>query len=857
MIVCTTNALREKHQQNSHLIKTYMSLDTAQLVKVYLNRLVHSLVPSEFGPEYVQSIAHDLVAYFTDQPGSHTKTDLTNVLAHCKASFLRANKIEEWHKLQRIVEETLKEKSLDQVAAYLVFLSEIQKPSHKFTDTAPSSSRLHPDILSSPVIIDNPGTSSNRQSQYAGIKKSPFQNIVDDSETILSLQHTLLGQDTNFLKFDSVSGSIDLPPDIDNGYAQLLSDVIEPGLIFRHLQASLERVRGKEGSPIKKSFYRSAESLLTNYVIFVNQMFENKISSLLWIYNNLQNEIETLRLLNFLNRQSERIGGYEFLNEVYILSKSGDTNVQRISQDIFNGIKAPYFEYLEQWVIQGDLIDENNEFFVSFNPEKTHIQDIVIYNLHRLPAFLSFEPSTFEKIFQIGKTLIFLDKYCNELDWLNDYASRYSTFIFGTHNGLKDMDPNRLRSLVECQYSEIMCYFTIIVQSKFRVFQHVSYLKDIMLMNKSDFIDSIFHSGYETLGTPAVNLTSGMLSEILIDSIKTSSVRSMPPQYRENIDARILDLSHGTIGWDVFTLEYKIPSLPAELLLNHNDERTQYLRLFNFLWGVRHFQFHLNHDFLEYQSLHKTNLRSIKDKCYKRHSFEGMKDRIDWFFKALRTINLIRNKLLMFINTILMHFSFDSIQDAFELEIVGSIFREDCLLGPDFITGKSKKERKLPILNDEFAVKCTDNGILIGLEKTKQWNHNGSERTIDELILIHRRYLQRISNYKLLDESSRGKFSQESYINQIYSFLNHAFTFIKSSQEFGATVINYVNVLNLIGSSSGEKFEEDLERLHTHLQSLMKMIHSELYMRKIRPSMHVFIKDLRADVDLKDLSKLL
>ena len=175
-----------------------MSLDTAQLVKVYLNRLVHSLVPSEFGPEYAQSIAHDLVAYFTDQPGSHTKTDLTNVLAQCKASFLRANKIEEWHKLQRIVEETLKEKLLDQVAAYLVFLSEIQKPSHIFTDTAPSSSRLHPDILSSPVIIDNPGTSSNRQSQYAGIKKSPFQNIVDDSETILSLQHTLLGQDTNF-----------------------------------------------------------------------------------------------------------------------------------------------------------------------------------------------------------------------------------------------------------------------------------------------------------------------------------------------------------------------------------------------------------------------------------------------------------------------------------------------------------------------------------------------------------------------------------------------------------------------------------------------------------------------------------
>lgn len=829
-----------------------MTLDKGQFIKVYLNRLVHSLVPSEFGAEYTQSLVNEIATYLLSQ-NPESRLNLGIVLDQCKTKFLSSHRVQDWIRFQDIVESISNETLLDRVAAYLVFLTEMLNNAE---DPAIPTPLYHADLLSSPVDINNPNH-VRRQPQSASVHLSTPQNMFANADTLSSLQYTLLGQDTSFLRFEKGNDSVVLPPEIDNDEAQLLGDIVEPGLLFRYLQSSLEGIKGKESSPIKNSFFRCIELLLRNYVSFVNKSFERSPLSLLRVSNQLQEQIKILRILNYIYRQSSKLDGYEFLNEIYRLSKFGDTVIQQLSLEVFNQIVVPYYEYLEQWIIQGELTDENREFFVTFNVNHSHIHDIVEYDSQRLPSFLSFEPSTFQKIFHIGKMLIFLEKYCKEISWLNEYTSRYSKFIFVTHKGLKHMDSNLLQNLIEHQYNEIIKYFTIVLESKFELFLHLSSLKKIMFMSSSDFIDMIFKRGFAILGEPATNLTSAKLSELLTQSISTSSAQNMLPRYRDNIDARILDLSHGTVGWDVFTLEYKLPSLPIEILLNHQDERTQYLRLFNFLWGVRHFQFYLNHNFLEFQSLYKNNLRKFRSKRLMLTLSEGRRVKIEWAFKAIRTINLIRYKLLMLVNTIVRFFSFDLIEKSFEDEIVTNIFRLGSVLDAESLGNQSRKDRKLPILNTDFAEKCVDKGVLVGLESGPTWRHNGAERTIDEIISIHKRYLGKISDCKLLDENIRGKLSNESYINQIYQLLNYTFTFMKSSEEFGSCVINVVNVLNLMESSDSVEYDDDLSNLHGNLSSLMSMMHGDLYMRKIRPLRETLIKDLRADIEFKDLSKLL
>jgi gamma-tubulin complex component 3 len=53
----------------------------------------------------------------------------------------------------------------------------------------------------------------------------------------------------------------------------------------------------------------------------------------------------------------------------------------------------------------------------------------------------------------------------------------------------------------------------------------------------------------------------------------------------------MLELSHGEIGWDVFTLEYKIDA-PVDVIVTPFGSK-QYLKVFNFLWRVKRVEFAL------------------------------------------------------------------------------------------------------------------------------------------------------------------------------------------------------------------------------------------------------------------------
>jgi gamma-tubulin complex component 3 len=53
----------------------------------------------------------------------------------------------------------------------------------------------------------------------------------------------------------------------------------------------------------------------------------------------------------------------------------------------------------------------------------------------------------------------------------------------------------------------------------------------------------------------------------------------------------MLQLSHGDIGWDCFTLEYKIDA-PVDVVVTEWGNR-QYLKVFNFLWRIKRVEFAL------------------------------------------------------------------------------------------------------------------------------------------------------------------------------------------------------------------------------------------------------------------------
>jgi len=95
-----------------------------------------------------------------------------------------------------------------------------------------------------------------------------------------------------------------------------------------------------------------------------------------------------------------------------------------------------------------------------------------------------------------------------------------------------------------------------------------------------------------SLARPANTLYRHNLTATLESAIRSSNAQNDPPDVLRRLDARMLEYSHGEIGWDVFTLEYKIDA-PIDTVLDPNSV-VKYLKLFNHLWKMKRIEGALN-----------------------------------------------------------------------------------------------------------------------------------------------------------------------------------------------------------------------------------------------------------------------
>lgn len=873
-----------------------MALNRQQLVKVYVSRLVNSLVPVELGQEYVHTIAADLSAHILSGTKPTTQADITSLFNRFKADFARNDLREDWDRFSTTVEKLLECSSVEQVCNYLVFLDSLlshQRTGQNKPAGLPTSSKMRSSPTPSVLQVPSSAPYTLQSSPFQGPRidrrhdndpfdrpapsgatlaevMDPYYETLSEESLLTYISYSLLGLDSKmfvFLVNENAELYIKLPIGINSSYTGLLFDILEAGLIYRKIRTILELTQKSGGGaslgPIKTAFLRCVDSELKDYVNHINQLFNKKQHSLIGVFNEIFNDILKLRLLYSLVAKSEASNGYEFLLSVFELSKFGDERISALNRSIFDHISVPYYEILEQWIIKGELIDNNSEFFIHFNIQENHISDIIEFQPKRIPPFL-FSNSNKDigyKIFQIGKMLIFLNKYCKELQFINAYIAKYSKFIFNVHKGLKSMSINVISDLISQQYKELLNFFSVTVYGpENQLFTHLSNFKKVLLMGSNDFIEVIIRNGLGIFNEPARNLTSNQLSGILVDSINNSSI-STSFVHNERIDARILDLSHGNIGWEVFTLEYKINDLAVDYILNYQDGTLAYLKIFNFLWKLRHFHYLLNNNYIEFGNLGRNDLREILAKYsklkrqLKNTDFRpGIRDRkVIWLAEAFNKINMMRSQLIKFVNVIIRYLSFDVIEDGFQKLIVEKLFRSKELHGL-----KSGEGSSLPVLNKGFLKKVQNSHGLLGLEKSPHVTHNMNEMTFDELLNLHSTYLRHITSCKILSEDAIGKTSGESFISHIYTFLEILFQFIKGSEMFAALAVNYMSLLKLHENDAADStFDESVEQVQDQLEQTVTRMYRDIYVGNFKVRREAFIKDLRADLDLKDLSKFL
>jgi gamma-tubulin complex component 3 len=268
---------------------------------------------------------------------------------------------------------------------------------------------------------------------------------------------------------------------------------------------------------------------------------------------------------------------------------------------------------LRQWIYDGELSDPYKEFFVietEFRPsaDPRRIASSVWEDKYKLddemiPSFITQDFA--KKVFLIGKSLNFIRYGCGDSAWVEAYSKE-------TSKELRYGDTARLENSIDEAYKTTMARLIHLMDTKFKLFEHLRALKKYLLLGQGDFIALLMESLASNLDRPANSQYRHTLTAQLEHAIRSSNAQFDTPDVLRRLDARMLELSHGEIGWDCFTLEYKIDA-PVDVVITPWGS-TQYLKVFNFLWRVKRVEFALESTWRRFMTGARGVLGNVEDK---------------------------------------------------------------------------------------------------------------------------------------------------------------------------------------------------------------------------------------------------
>ncbi|CCH40964.1 Spindle pole body component [Wickerhamomyces ciferrii] len=846
-----------------------MSGERPQLLRIYLNRLVRSLVPQELGDEYSKTVFEELMTFIELRSDSRKLYDIQDVITK-----IRNDTDLNITEFLNVIDILTKFKSTEDITKYLVFINSMKDiPPEGYTrqdddiynPTSLPISRgnlgrletINMDMDSRSIIeshhgFNNAGDSfeninfdklSDRRSLYSATPNRTFndsrkytlqevlipyqENHVKEEDILRSLPFTLEGTTSNIFPIEN--GSINLMENLTNSTSGIVHIILECGLLYQSLTTKLDAFKKQRiSSAIKNAVMSFTSEKLTAYTRTVNNLSMKPQFSILSLTAELCDELVNLRFLHYFSAKLDDLPGNELLSLAHDFTSHGDLSIRRIAWDLLIYSIESFSKTLRSWLVNGELPTSSNEFFIY---ESTEIQTMdntvnIKYDQSKVPNFLTDEMAY--KCYLIGKTRNFLNMFCNETSWVNDFSKRLSFKIDSYRNKISHIyNDFQFSQLVDENYQDIISYFTDTMYTKFRLFNNLAAFKDYLLMGKGDFIQSIILFGSDLLNDPSSILSGHQLTKLLQDAVLSSTVRYKlkTPHlntYVNNLDARILEIGHGNIGWDVFTLDYQLQP-PIDQILNSpdNTQKKEYLKVFNYLWKFKRLEYLLENEWKV-----QMNTRNIL-----------RKNKV--FYRRINRVVLIQNFLRGFILSV-QRFIFEEIINTAYASILDDL-------------KKSDPQSKLSTTKTGNAFKVADDVLIPSKSYMSHINKSPStrndqlfkEQSMDSLKELHYGFLISITKHKLINGSSssaKGKISNKLYISQLNGLTNLVFKFAVTVKEFN----------NLVMELGIQDSIDDISSIRDNVNERFSIIYSNLLslFGEFNKNLKVFINDLSNDDDL-------
>ena len=354
----------------------------------------------------------------------------------------------------------------------------------------------------------------------------------------------------------------------------------------------------------------------------------------------------------------------------------GDPFVGAFAERMLVHVTRPFYDMLRQWIYDGELSDPYQEFFIIESdagqsddreadprraPATSVWEDKYRLDADMVPTIVTEDFA--KKVFLIGKSLNFIRYSCGDSAWVEAYCKEASMEL---HYG----DTATLETSIDKAYKATMARLIHLMDSKFHLFEHLRALKKYLLLGQGDFIALLMESLSSNLDNPAGSQYRHTLTAQLEHAIRGSNAQYDSQDVLRRLDARLVELSHGDVGWDVFTLEYKVDA-PVDVVITPWASK-QYLVIFNLLWRVKRVEFSLGSTWRRCMTGARGVLATVDDKLSR-----------DW-----KTARCCMAEMIHFVNQLQYYILFEVIEASWD-QLQTAITKPDCTLD-DLIEAHTK-----------------------------------------------------------------------------------------------------------------------------------------------------------------------
>lgn len=256
----------------------------------------------------------------------------------------------------------------------------------------------------------------------------------------------------------------------------------------------------------------------------------------------------------------------------------GNDTLKNVILKILVQVCRPLYEMLMLWVFEGELRDPYGEFFIGVNlaAATTSLWNDKYYERATMvPSFLTKEQG--HQIATTGKSICFLREICLDksaipgLDHIRRCTEERSESLLHLH-----------WPSVEEAYATASRHLLHVLLDGYHVRVHLQALRHYLLLGQGDFVNHLMKLVEPELDKPASTRMSRHLASILDKCIRSSNSQYDDSDVLKRLDVRISEPSLGDVGWDVFSLDYKVDGPLATILTP--DVKARYETLFHALW---------------------------------------------------------------------------------------------------------------------------------------------------------------------------------------------------------------------------------------------------------------------------------